>query len=63
MTEQKPPNVKRSGAEDPEMTEERRKKLMESFIEQFRNPETAGIDWDLLRDGKLRAWPIPPFHR
>ncbi|HEY7952006.1 MAG TPA: hypothetical protein VID70_03400 [Solirubrobacteraceae bacterium] len=45
-------------AEEP-VTEERRKELMDSLIERFRKPETAGIDWDLLRDGKLRAWPLP----
>jgi hypothetical protein len=44
-------------AEEP-MSEERRKELMDSLIESFRKPETAGIDWDLLRDGKLRAWPF-----
>jgi hypothetical protein len=45
-------------AEEPS-TEERRKALLESLAERFRKPETAGIDWDLLRDGKLRAWPLP----
>jgi hypothetical protein len=38
-------------------TEERRKALLEHLAESFMEPETAGIDWDLLRDGKLRAWP------
>ncbi len=32
--------------------------LLEALAESFMKPETAGIDWDLLRDGKLRAWPI-----
>jgi hypothetical protein len=40
-------------------TEERRKELLERLAERFMKPETAGIDWDLLRDGKLRAWPLP----
>ena len=31
--------------------------LLEGLAEGFMKPETAGIDWDLLRDGKLRAWP------
>jgi hypothetical protein len=31
---------------------------MEDLAESFRHPETAGIDWDLLRDGKLLAWPF-----
>jgi hypothetical protein len=45
-------------AEEPP-SEEQRKVLLERLAERFMNPETAGIDWDLLRDGKLRAWPIP----
>jgi hypothetical protein len=44
-------------AEEP-LTEERRRALLEDLAERFRHPETAGIDWDLLRDGKLRAWPF-----
>jgi hypothetical protein len=43
---------------DEPPTEEQRTMLLEGLAESFMNPETAGIDWDLLRDGKLRAWPI-----
>jgi hypothetical protein len=43
------------------MTDERRWVLLEDPAERFRHPETAGIDWDLLRDGKLLAWPLPPL--
>jgi hypothetical protein len=45
-------------AEEPP-SEEQRGVLLERLTERFMKPETAGIDWDLLRDGKLRAWPIP----
>jgi hypothetical protein len=44
-------------AEEP-LSEERREALLEDLVESFMKPETAGIDWDLLRNGKLRAWPI-----
>ena len=44
---------------DEPPTEEQRTVLLERLAESFMKPETAGIDWDLLRDGKLRAWPIP----
>jgi len=44
-------------AEEPQ-TEDERQVLLEHLAESFVSPETAGIDWDLLRDGKLRAWPI-----
>jgi hypothetical protein len=37
--------------------DERRRELLEQIAESFADPDTAGIDWDLLRDGKLRAWP------
>jgi hypothetical protein len=43
---------------DEPPTEERRTMLLEGLAESFMKPEAAGIDWDLLRDGKLRAWPI-----
>ncbi len=43
---------------DEPPTEEQRTMLLEGLAESFMKPETAGIDWDLLRDGKLRAWPI-----
>ncbi len=39
-------------------TEEQRTMLLEGLAETFMKPETAGIDWDLLRDGKPGAWPI-----
>lgn len=43
---------------DEPPTEAQRKTLLEELAETFMKPETAGINWDLLRDGKLRAWPI-----
>jgi hypothetical protein len=43
---------------DEPPSEERRMRLLEGLAESFMKPETAGIDWDLLRDGKRRAWPI-----
>jgi hypothetical protein len=43
---------------DEPATEERRKMLLEHLAETFTEPESAGIDWDLLRDGKLDAWPV-----
>lgn len=43
---------------DEPLGDEQRKVLLERLAERFMKPETAGIDWDLLRDGKLRAWPI-----
>lgn len=39
-------------------TEEERRALLERLAERFMEPESAGIDWALLRDGKLRAWPL-----
>jgi hypothetical protein len=38
--------------------ESRRQELLEQLAQSFEEPEVAGIDWDLLRDGKSRAWPI-----
>jgi hypothetical protein len=38
--------------------ESRRQELLEQLAQSFEEPEAAGIDWDLLRDGKTRAWPI-----
>ena len=38
--------------------ESRRQELLEQLDQSFEEPELAGIDWDLLRDGKSRAWPI-----
>jgi hypothetical protein len=46
-------------AEGPH-TESERRALLKRLAERFEHPEAAGIDWDLLRDGKLRAWPLPP---
>jgi hypothetical protein len=39
-------------------TEQERRALLERLAARFMEPDTAGIDWDLLRDGKLRAWPL-----
>jgi hypothetical protein len=39
-------------------TEPDRQVLLERLANRFEHPDTAGIDWDLLRDGKHRAWPI-----
>jgi hypothetical protein len=36
----------------------RRQELLERFAARFKKPETAGIDWSLLGEGKRRAWPI-----
>lgn len=41
----------------PPHTERERRALLERLAERFEHPETAGIDWELLRDGKQRAWP------
>jgi hypothetical protein len=38
------------------LEEPERRALLERLAETFEHPETAGIDWDLLRDGKRRAW-------
>jgi hypothetical protein len=35
----------------------RRQELLEELARDFEKPEAAGIDWDLLRDVKHRAWP------
>jgi hypothetical protein len=40
-------------------SEERRRELLQELAECFERPETAPWNWDLLREGKLRAWPIP----
>jgi hypothetical protein len=39
-------------------TEAKRRALLERLANRFEHPDTAGIDWDLLREGKRRAWPI-----
>lgn len=38
--------------------EEERQRLLEQLAQDFDEPGAAGVDWDLLRDGKHRAWPI-----
>ncbi len=38
--------------------EAKRQELLEQLAESFEEPETAGVDWGLLREGKRRAWPI-----
>lgn len=40
------------------LEESRREELLEELAQGFEEPGTAGIDWDLLRDGKHRAWPV-----
>ena len=40
-------------------TEAERRFLLERLANRFENPEGAGIDWDLLREGKRRAWRTP----
>lgn len=65
-----PPGLSRSGqvrelaivgarhlAATPE-TEAKRQALLERLANRFGHPDTAGIDWDLLRNGKQGAWPI-----
>ena len=39
-------------------SEVRRRALLERLANRFEHPDTAGIDWDLLREGKRRAWPV-----
>lgn len=38
--------------------ESRRQELLEQLAQSFEEPEVSGLDWDLLRDGKPRAWPL-----
>jgi hypothetical protein len=38
--------------------ESRNQELLEELARSFEQPDTAGIDWELLRDGKQRAWPV-----
>lgn len=38
-------------------SDDRRQALLEELAQSFDEPETAGLDWDLLREGKQRAWP------
>jgi len=39
------------------VTEGERRVLLERLAESFQHPQTAGVDWDLMREGKRRAWP------
>jgi hypothetical protein len=43
---------------DAPQTEGERRALLERLAARFRDPANSGIDWDVLRDGKPRAWPI-----
>jgi hypothetical protein len=36
----------------------KRAELLQDLADNFTNPETAPWDWDVLREGKRRAWPI-----
>jgi hypothetical protein len=38
--------------------ESRRQELLTQLAESFDEPEEAGVDWDLLREGKSAAWPV-----
>ena len=40
------------------LSEVRRRQLLERLAARLEEPESAGIDLDLLREGKHRAWPI-----
>jgi hypothetical protein len=40
------------------LEEGRQQELLEQLAQDFDAPEAAGVDWDLLRDGKHRAWPL-----
>ncbi|MDQ3647269.1 MAG: hypothetical protein M3433_01540 [Actinomycetota bacterium] len=42
---------------DSPLTERERRALLERLAARFERPETAGIDWRQLREGKRRAWP------
>jgi hypothetical protein len=39
-------------------SEAKRQELLERLAKHFEKPETAPWDWDALREGKRRAWPI-----
>lgn len=48
--------IHEEGGEIPsliQMTEERRRELLERLAGHFEHPETAPWDWDVLREGKL----------
>jgi hypothetical protein len=34
-----------------------RRALLRRLATRFEHPESAGVDWDLGREGKHRAWP------
>ena len=38
-------------------SEPERRALLDSLAETFDDPAAAGIDWDVLRESKQRAWP------
>ncbi len=38
--------------------EKERHALLERLAERFEHPDEAGMDWDLLRDVKCRAWRV-----
>jgi hypothetical protein len=44
--------------EVPEISEDERRALLERLAARFDEPAEAGIDWEQLREGKQRAWPI-----
>jgi hypothetical protein len=37
--------------------DDKRQTLLEQLAQSFEEPETAGVDWEQLREGKRRAWP------
>lgn len=39
-------------------SEERRQELIGDLVSYFEHPETAPWDWEELREGKRRAWPV-----
>jgi hypothetical protein len=39
-------------------TEEQRRAQLERLADDFAHPDSAPWDWDLLREGKPRAWPL-----
>jgi hypothetical protein len=38
-------------------TDEDRRALLQRLAARFAHPASAGVDWDLGREGKHRAWP------
>jgi hypothetical protein len=53
---QDPSNTRASSGDLGRPDTREHKELLEQLARTFDEPEVAGIDWDLLRDGKLRAW-------